>query len=64
MGLINQSLSYGEKVLSGRQLHEISCRMRSRTFIVVSIFFTSPVISDSEKSIFELHDCVRKARRN
>lgn len=47
-----------------RQHHEISRRIRSHTFIVVSIFLTSPVIRDSEKSIFELHNCVRKAKRS
>ncbi len=64
MSLTNQSFNYSEKILPGRQFHKIiAVECGSHTFIVVSIFFTSPVMSDSEKSIFELHNCVRKARR-
>lgn len=34
------------------------------TFTVASMFLTSPVISDSEKSILAFHNCVRNANRN
>lgn len=34
------------------------------TFSVASMFLTSPVISDSEKSILALHSCVKNANRN
>ena len=64
MSLTNQSLDYSEKILPTRQPPNFSRKVRPRTFMVVSTFFTSPVISDSEKSIFEHHNCVRKAKRS
>ena len=39
-------------------------REQKLTFNVVSMFLTSPAISDSEKSILAFHSCVRNASRN
>ena len=37
---------------------------RELTFSVASMFLTSPVINDSEKSILAFHSCVKNAKRN
>lgn len=64
--LVNEGSDDSEEVLSCT-LDPICCNPMTEkklAFSVVSMFLTSPVINDSEKSILAFHNCVRNANRN
>ena len=65
--MISQCFDDSEKILEGEfkvMIFSQSKNVGKQTFMVTSMFLTSPVSNESEKSILVFHNWVRKASLN